>query len=185
MDLTGWLEWLKSTVPGIVILGAVGSILGALLLTGARKILLDVVPERYVAVRFLLLRRRYVAGYVLGYLAGDHEHHGKVEGYFVYFSYLLARFLLGLGGTVMFTTAFFAIVERNELELPRIATFTAVLIGFLFLIDAVLTFRLIRTNYQELVQPIIARGRNRFESEGKQKPVEGRVISHPNDRRKP
>ena len=68
-DLIVVAAWLRGSILGIILLGAVGSLLATVLLAAARKVLLDIIPDRYLSVRKHLRKREYCAGYVLGALA--------------------------------------------------------------------------------------------------------------------
>ncbi len=54
MDIDALVNWLKNTVPGIVLLGAIGSILAAIVLWLAKKLLLPLL-RKYFLVFFAKL----------------------------------------------------------------------------------------------------------------------------------
>lgn len=49
MDISAVSEWLKNTIPGIVLLGVIGSILAAILIWAGNRLLLPVVSKSFVA----------------------------------------------------------------------------------------------------------------------------------------
>jgi hypothetical protein len=135
------------------------------LLAAARKLLLEIIPERYVAMRVLLHRQKYVGAYTLGFLSGQYEAGKKIEGYFVYFGWLAARLVVSTGAVILFAMLFLSVVDRGGPRLLTYGSYAAILAMFLCLADTVSTFRTFFSHYKQLVAPILQRGKKTFDPE--------------------
>lgn len=164
-------QWLKNSVFGILLLGAMGSLLAVGILTFLRKLLLEFIPDRYKAIRYLLIRRSYVSGFILGNLAGKYEKSHSIEGYFVYFSYLLARLIISASLLILIFIIFIYSLNNATSQLLTYSSFASAFLCFFLMIDINGTANILFKSYEYLVEPILKKAEKTYETPRVQKAI--------------
>ena len=91
-------KWLLTTAQGVILLGAVGSILAVCALRFTGYLVLEFLPERYKRTRLaffkILMRYTFEAGQVEGHLDAQTRLHGDFTQRFGYYFYNLSRVII-------------------------------------------------------------------------------------------
>lgn len=149
MDLSSITNWLRTSLLGVIVLGALGSLL-AILLLGLGKFLL---VRCHVGVR-AWKKREYDLGWktgaVLGYL--DVRKDPTLAAYFT--AYLLARFILAVFASLILFMVFYSLVPTSGPAL-RPTTFVLATLFFVSLRWLYEEYRDIRSLYKHEIYPIL------------------------------
>ncbi len=160
MDLAAIEGWLRNTVPGLIFLGAVGSILALWLLRCLRLVYRLVVRGREA-----YLKREFDKGYLTGTITVHLAFKPDPVIASAWFSFKIARLAIAL---VVFLAAFavllFVLPSRDMAVLTG-GSLALVIVCFLALRWAFEEFRDIRTAFDHLVLPLVQEARDAVKEE--------------------
>lgn len=135
--------WLKTTIPGIVLLGALGSILAAVILRFLAGPLRRVLPNPFA----LHQRRRSRQAFMLGYMHAHIERDGSSRSLIAFLTYRCVRLVLAVALVMACYVEFlFAVAMRSQIALTA-SGLPAVIVGFLSLYWAYFEFEYIYRSY--------------------------------------
>lgn len=146
--------WLKSSVPGIILLGAAGSVVAVLATRVVRWMFVTVLPKRYERIRRAYKRLEYRAGYMMGFLSASND----VGRLLLYFSYRLAKTVAAVGGVVLFALLYVVLRGRSDGGLTWLSYFALVgMFASLYAVASSLFWFWIDHRY--VIQPLLSRAR--------------------------
>ena len=158
MDLSNASTWLKTTVLGIIILGAVGSLVAGAVARVFWRPLSSVGLRLVTGVTSRLSRRAYCHGYVLGSL----EAAGDAVRVIVYCAFHLCLFILATLLS-LFCAGLFAIRVAAGADISGF-DFVLVVLTFLQAWLAYSQFRLFSLAYFHMVVPVRQQAEKKYES---------------------
>ena len=150
MDIDKITEWLRTSIPGIIILGAFGSLLAIVLLSPFRFLLKKLPPFRIL--------HTYIPFYKRGFFDGALFHTVKaekdVQRLVVYLIYRSVRCLIGVLFAIFFGSfVIFTFVQENMIRL-NLRLFIFVVLSILSLLFAFLDFLTISTAKEDFIGPL-------------------------------
>jgi hypothetical protein len=144
-------DWLKNTVPGIILLGAVGSVLSVTLIFFGKFLF----RKTGTSLKEFIRNFQYRHGFFMGTLKAKND----LESYFVYFVFRLSTLLVT---TVLACTCLVIGVWLSLSGLPferlALAIFTCSLVGFLSTGIAIAKYIGVQMDYIVLLKEDVDRG---------------------------
>jgi len=168
--------WLKTTVPGIIILGAAGSVLAVFILKVAQKLFLELLPARWKLLLEQRLWESYKAGFVFGHLQAKKDVFSLVTFYI----YRAIKIMFLLFFSMLFLLQFLYFVLRPSGDILTAGSYFALVMAMLMLYWALREGRFIFWDYQGALGPIISEcgkffdKRYKNKGSGEQKADEGK-----------
>jgi hypothetical protein len=151
-------RWLRTSVPGIIILGVAGSGIWFLLMWGVRKLKNEIIPRQRLRIFFLRLRRHYQDGYVLGYLSGN----DNTEGLLAYFSHRICRTLIFALSSATCLVSSVILLSRPSGVLLTTTSYVFVVGTMVFAVMTYLEFWYIRLAFERKIPDLKERGEENF-----------------------
>jgi hypothetical protein len=151
-------NWLRTTVWGIIFLGAIGSIF-AFFIIKLCNYLCNIkfgIPKG----REMVYRHGYLHGYVMGILE-DSKNPVLIQ---IYVAYHLARLIVLIILSVSFMALFFYLLPEKENILLNFNTFISVFIAILSGIFAYFEFIKIGLAYKALLAPLFEQAREKYKN---------------------
>lgn len=136
--------WLKTSVPGIIVLGAIGSSVAVLAFKFVQYLITDIFPIPYIAHRTKSIQRAYT----LGYAAATFEHDEKGHMSTIFFAYRLSRLLIALILFVSLLLAFSLALALSSEIIVTFGTFLLITFSFIALYWAYCEYEFIRFTYK-------------------------------------
>ena len=152
--INAFSEWLKTSVFGIIILGAGGSIVSVLLLNAAKKLLREVIPFQRLKLRLLRSSRYYRDAYVLGILSAENE----VESIATYFTYRVVRIMFMLSAAVTSFVLFLFLIGREGNIVLTFGAYSALVVGMVSAYFAYAEFWYIRLAFGRRIPALREKG---------------------------
>ena len=151
MNSTTIENWLRSSLLGVIILGAIGSILAILLFKSIQKVM------RWFGIGLSIYKKReynigFRVGVVLGYIKVTKD---PIKAVF-FVSYLLARLLVACLMAIILLVLFFGVLPSKGSNILNLATYLTIFLFFLAIRWVFEEFRNIRTIYRREISNIVA-----------------------------
>jgi hypothetical protein len=149
MDMCSITNWLKTSLGGVIVLGAIGSLIAVLLLRSARFLLVTF----GIGVQ-AWKKRQYTQGWTTGFVGGYLQGTKDSTLAVIFVAYLLARLILASFASLFLVVVFYSVVPSSG---PALKVTTFVVAALFFIAQRWLyeEYRDIRALYMHHVYPII------------------------------
>ena len=144
MDVDALEVWLKTSVLGIVVLGAIGSAVAVLAAKLVRYIVTDLIPVPYIAHRTKGMRRAFTVGWASAVFDADKKGHTST----VFLAYRLARLLIALFAFLSLLILFSLALALSPEIVVTLGTLITITLSFISLYWAYHEYELIRLIYK-------------------------------------
>jgi hypothetical protein len=155
MDLVAFSNWLRTTITGLIILGALGSII-SIWVFKLFNIFLRLAKTGHKSLKKWEYRKGWNVGIVMGYVQSSHDQIVLTT----WFSHRIARLIIAVTSFLAFLIALVFMLLLGTPEVVTKTTLIMVTVCFLLLRWIYEEFRCFRGVYNEFVQPIIDKSAN-------------------------
>lgn len=128
MDIATTTEWLKNTIPGIVLLGAIGSIVAAIIIMAFNRLILPALKQSLVAAFVKLLMHFFLPASKqlvrLHFVEGENKVH-------VFYALQVMKLTIALFVATCGFFLFVLVVSQGEQSLFRGTVLTPLIVSFL------------------------------------------------------
>lgn len=151
--------WLKNTIAGIVLLGAIGSVLAVLFLQAIAGLRNRVLPLPFKIFR----RQRSKQAFMMGYAARVMHEDKSGKSLAAYFAFHLARLLIAIGAFVLLALLFSLTLAWQQHTAITIGAFLSVTGAFLCLYWILFEFEYVNRTYLWLWKTSIEKAESAYE----------------------
>lgn len=143
-------DWLRNTIPGMLLLGACGSILAVFLLKLFKNIFISWLPKSIQAYS----EHEYMSGYKHGWTFSFLKNDKNVIGAIAYFTFHGLRMILALFATTFFFQFFLLALPASD-RLLTVGTYLLVFMTFICFRWVYVEYRNIRKAYEDQIKPLM------------------------------
>ena len=166
MDASSFAHWLKNSVVGIIILGAIGSLLAGAVVRLFWRPLTKLGLRLAAGVRSRMTKRAYSHGFIIGSLRGAADPIPVV----LYCAFHLGLFLLSTLLSLFCAGVFAIRVAGPSASAVSATDFVLVVLAFLNAYLAYSQFRVLSLGYLTIVVPLRTKGEESFDAKANDDP---------------
>ena len=136
--------WLTTSVLGIIVLGASGSIVAILAWKFIIYLIANVIPAPYLAHQTRSLQRAFTLGYAASTFSRDKKGHTST----IFFAYRLSRLIIALFMFLCLLIIFSLVLALSSEVVVTFGTFLVITLSFISLYWAYSEYEFIRLTYK-------------------------------------